>query len=145
MTCSQKKKRDIEKKIQAIEKRFDQKLQATKETIEIGKSPQKLVSKHPFSSLFITFGLGLLTGKVTGTASTRKKITADTHQGSLQNHSNYSSHLEEEKGWVGSDVKQRVKRRITQRIIDGMLNYAEDSLNDYLRTSNSKKGTESNK
>tara|TARA_Y200000002_G_scaffold367282_1_gene359165 strand:+ start:402 stop:839 length:438 start_codon:yes stop_codon:yes gene_type:complete len=145
MTSSLEKKRDIEKKIKAIEKRFDQKLQATKETIEIGKSPQKLVSKRPFSSLFITFGLGLLAGKVAGTASTQKKITADMHQGSLQNHSNYSSHLVEEKGWVGSDLKQRVKRRITQKIIDGILNFAEDSLNDYLRTSNSVKGTESKK
>ena len=144
MTSSQEKKRDIEKKIQAIEKRFDQKLQATKETIEIGKSPQKLVSKRPFSTLFITFGLGLLTGKVTGTASTRKKIPADTHQGSLQNHTNYACHLDERRGLVSNEVKLSVKRRITQKIINGLLNYAEESLNDYLRRSNSKKGTESN-
>ena len=41
MTASEEKKREIEIKIQAIEQRFDRKLQATKETIEIGKSPQK--------------------------------------------------------------------------------------------------------
>ena len=46
MTNSQLKKQEIEKKIQAIEQRFDNKFQATKETIELGKSPQKLVSKR---------------------------------------------------------------------------------------------------
>ena len=35
MTASEEKKREIEIKIQAIEQRFDRKLQATKETIEI--------------------------------------------------------------------------------------------------------------
>jgi len=46
---------------------------------------------------------------------------------------------------VSNEVKLSVKRRITQKIINGLLNYAEESLNDYLRRSNSKKGTESNK
>ena len=55
MTNSQLKKQEIEKKIQAIEQRFDNKFQATKETIELSKSPQKLVSKRPISSLLITF------------------------------------------------------------------------------------------
>ena len=63
MTNSQLKKQEIEKKIQAIEQRFDNKFQATKETIELGKSPQKLVSKRPLSSLLITFGLKICIGR----------------------------------------------------------------------------------
>ena len=63
MTNSQLKKQEIEERIQAIEQRFDNKFQATKETIELGRSPQKLVSKRPISSLLITFGLGLIAGK----------------------------------------------------------------------------------
>jgi hypothetical protein len=72
MTNSQLKKQEIEERIQAIEQRFDNKFQATKETIELGRSPQKLVSKRPFGSLLITFGLGLIAGRVARAASTRK-------------------------------------------------------------------------
>ncbi len=78
MNSSQEKKQEIEKKIQAIEQRFDKKLRATRETIELGKSPQKFVSKRPIVSLFLTFSLGLLAGRVVGTASTRRKITSNT-------------------------------------------------------------------
>jgi len=144
MTNSQLKKQEIEERIQAIEQRFDNKFQATKETIELGRSPQKLVSKRPFGSLLITFGLGLIAGRVARAASTRKKFTSDTHHNSLQKHSNDSSHFEERRGLVSNEVKLSVKRRITQKIINGLLNYAEESLNDYFRRSNSKKGTESN-
>jgi hypothetical protein len=115
MTNSQLKKQEIEKKIQAIEQRFDNKFQATKETIELGKSPQKLVSKRPISSLLITFGLGLIAGKVARAASTRKRFPSDTHHNSLQNHSNYSSHFDERRGLVSNEVKLSVKRRITQK------------------------------
>ena len=145
MTNSQVKKQEIEKKIQAIEHRFEKKFQATKETIELGTSPQKLVSKRPFVSLFLTFGLGVLAGKVVGTASTRKKITTDSHHSSQQNYSNYSSYWDDGKELVGNAVKQRMKKRITQKVIDGLLNYAEESLNNYLRLNNSVKGTESKK
>ena len=145
MTNSQLKKQEIEKKIQAIEQRLNNKFQATKETIELGRSPQKLVSKRPLGSLLITFGLGLIVGKVARAASTRKRFTSDTHHNSLQNHSNYSNQFKERSGLVSNEVKLSVKKRITQKIINGLLDYAEESLNDYLRRSNSKKGTESNK
>ena len=145
MTNSQLKKQEIEKKIQAIEQRLNNKFQATKETIELGRSPQKLVSKRPLGSLLITFSLGLIAGRVARAASTRKKFISDTHHNSLQSHSKYSNQFQESRGLLSNEVKLSVKKRITQKIINGLLDYAEESLNDYLRRSNSKKGTESNK
>ena len=143
MTSSQEKKRDIEKKIQAIEKRFDQKLQATKETIEIGKSPQKLVSKRPFSSLLIFFGLGLLAGKMVGNGSSIRNITSDNQDYCQQNDHEHSDSLEERKDLVSSSLKQLLKRRVKQKLIDSLLNYGEDLLNDYIRKGNLKNRTES--
>lgn len=145
MNSSQEKKQEIEKKIQAIEQRFDKKLRATRETIELGKSPQKFVSKRPIVSLFLTFSLGLLAGRVVGTASTRRKITSNTTYGDEQNNRSNRIHLEEENGLLSNTMKQRMKSRITQKIIDSLLNYAEHSFNDYLRRSNSVKGSESKK
>ena len=139
MTSSQEKKRDIEKKIQAIEKRFDQKLQVTKETIEIGKSPQKLVSKRPFSSLFIFFSLGLLAGKMVRNGSSNSNITSNTQDYCQQNGHEHSDSLEERKSLVSSSIKQRLKRRISQKLIDSLLNYGEELLNDYMRKDNLRK------
>ena len=139
MTSSQEKKRDIEKKIQAIEKRFDQKLQVTKETIEIGKSPQKLVSKRPFSSLFIFFSLGLLAGKMVRNGSSNSNITSNTQDYCQQNGHEHSDSLEERKSLVSSSIKQRLKRRISQKLIDSLLNYGEELLNDYMRKVNLRK------
>ena len=143
MTSSQEKKRDIEKKIQAIEKRFDQKLQVTKETIEIGKSPQKLVSKRPFSSLFIFFSLGLLAGKMVRNGSSNSNITSNTQDYCQQNDHEHSDSLEERKDLVSSSLKQLLKRRVKQKLIDSLLNYGEDLLNDYIRKGNLKNRTES--
>ena len=143
MTNSQEKKKNIEKKIQAIEKRFDQKLQATKETIEIGKSPQKLVSKRPFSSLFIFFSLGLLAGKMVRNGSSNSNITSNTQDYCQQNGHEHSDSLEERKSLVSSSIKQRLKRRISQKLIDSLLNYGEELLNDYIRKGNLKNRTES--
>jgi hypothetical protein len=142
MTSSQEKKRDIEKKIQAIEKRFDQKLQATKETIELGKSPQKLFSKKPFSLLFITFGIGLLAGKIARNASSSQKNTSDNQDYSQQSDHKHSHSLET-KGLVSSSLKQLMKRRVRQKLVDSLLNYGEDLLNDYIRKSNLRNRTES--
>ena len=139
MTNSQEKKKNIEKKIQAIEKRFDQKLQATKETIELGKSPQKLVSKRPFSSLFIFFSLGLLAGKMVRNRSSNSNITSNTQDYCQQNDHEYSDSLEERKSLVSSSIKQRLKRRISQKLIDSLLNYGEELLNDYMRKDNLRK------
>lgn len=139
MTNSQEKKKNIEKKIQAIEKRFDQKLQATKETIELGKSPQKLVSKRPFSSLFIFFSLGLLAGKMVRNGSSNSNITSNTQDYCQQNDHEYSDSLEERKSLVSSSIKQRLKRRISQKLIDSLLNYGEELLNDYMRKDNLRK------
>lgn len=139
MTNSQEKKKNIEKKIQAIEKRFDQKLQATKETIEIGKSPQKLVSKRPFSSLFIFFSLGLLAGKMVRNGSCNSNITSNTQDYCQQNGHEHSDSLEERKSLVSSSIKQRLKRRISQKLIDSLLNYGEELLNDYMRKVNLRK------
>ncbi len=139
MTNSQEKKKNIEKKIQAIEKRFDQKLQATKETIEIGKSPQKLVSKRPFSSLFIFFSLGLLAGKMVRNGSSNSNITSNTQDYCQQNGHEHSDSLEERKSLVSSSIKQRLKRRISQKLIDSLLNYGEELLNDYMRKDNLRK------
>ncbi|MBL6916785.1 MAG: hypothetical protein ISR37_04145 [Balneolaceae bacterium] len=139
MTNSQEKKKNIEKKIQAIEKRFDQKLQATKETIEIGKSPQKLVSKRPFSSLFIFFSLGLLAGKMVRNGSSNSNITSNTQDYCQQNGHEHSDSLEERKSLVSSSIKQRLKRRISQKLIDSLLNYGEELLNDYMRKVNLRK------
>ena len=139
MTNSQEKKKNIEKKIQAIEKRFDQKLQATKETIEIGKSPQKLVSKRPFSSLFIFFSLGLLAGKMVRNGSSNSNITSNTQDYCQQNGHEHSDSLEERKSLVSSSIKQRLKRRISQKLIDRLLNYGEELLNDYMRKVNLRK------
>ena len=139
MTNSQEKKKNIEKKIQAIEKRFDQKLQATKETIEIGKSPQKLVSKRPFSSLFIFFSLGLLAGKMLRNGSSNSNITSNTQDYCQQNGHEHSDSLEERKSLVSSSIKQRLKRRISQKLIDSLLNYGEELLNDYMRKDNLRK------
>lgn len=139
MTNSQEKKKNIEKKIQAIEKRFDQKLQATKETIELGKSPQKLVSKRPFSSLFIFFSLGLLAGKMVRNGSPNSNITSNTQDYCQQNDHEYSDSLEERKSLVSSSIKQRLKRRISQKLIDSLLNYGEELLNDYMRKDNLRK------
>ena len=139
MTNSQEKKKNIEKKIQAIEKRFDQKLQATKETIELGKSPQKLVSKRPFSSLFIFFSLGLLAGKMVRNGSSNSNITSNTQDYCQQNDNEYSDSLEERKSLVSSSIKQRLKRRISQKLIDSLLNYGEELLNDYMRKVNLRK------
>lgn len=139
MTNSQEKKKNIEKKIQAIEKRFDQKLQATKETIELGKSPQKLVSKCPFSSLFIFFSLGLLAGKMVRNGSSNSNITSNTQDYCQQNDHEYSDSLEERKSLVSSSIKQRLKRRISQKLIDSLLNYGEELLNDYMRKDNLRK------
>ena len=139
MTNSQEKKKNIEKKIQAIEKRFDQKLQATKETIEIGKSPQKLVSKRPFSSLLIFFGLGLLAGKMVRNGSSNSNITSNTQDYCQQNGHEHSDSLEERKSLVSSSIKQRLKRRISQKLIDSLLNYGEELLNDYMRKVNLRK------
>ena len=143
MTSSQEKKRDIEKKIQAIEKRFDEKLQATKETIEIGKSPQRLVSKRPFSSLLIFFGLGLLAGKMVGNGSSIRNITSDNQDYCQQNDHEHSDSLEERKDLVSSSLKQLLKRRVKQKLIDSLLNYGEHLLNDYIRKGNLKNRTES--
>ncbi len=139
MTNSQEKKKNIEKKIQAIEKRFDQKLQATKETIEIGKSPQKLVSKRPFSSLFIFFSLGLLAGKMAINGSSNSNITSNNQNYCQQNDHEHSDSLEERKSLVSSTIKQRLKRRISQKLIDSLLNYGEELLNDYMRKDNLRK------
>ena len=139
MTNSQEKKKNIEKKIQAIEKRFDQKLQATKETIEIGKSPQKLVSKRPFSSLFIFFSLGLLAGKMAINGSSNSNITSNNQNYCQQNDHEHSDSLEETKSLVSSTIKQRLKRRISQKLIDSLLNYGEELLNDYMRKDNLRK------
>ena len=139
MTNSQEKKKNIEKKIQAIEKRFDQKLQATKETIEIGKSPQKLVSKRPFSSLFIFFSLGLLAGKMVRNGSSNSNITSNTQDYCQQNGHEHSDSLEERKSLVSNSIKQRLKRRISQKLIDSLLNYGEELLNDYMRKVNLRK------
>ncbi len=139
MTNSQEKKKNIEKKIQAIEKRFDQKLQATKETIEIGKSPQKLVSKRPFTSLFIFFSLGLLAGKMVRNGSSNSNITSNTQDYCQQNGHEHSDSLEERKSLVSSSIKQRLKRRISQKLIDSLLNYGEELLNDYMRKVNLRK------
>ncbi len=139
MTNSQEKKKNIEKKIQAIEKRFDQKLQATKETIEIGKSPQKLVSKRPFSSLFIFFSLGLLAGKMAINGSSNSNITSNKQNYCQQNDHEHSDSLEERKSLVSSTIKQRLKRRISQKLIDSLLNYGEELLNDYMRKDNLRK------
>lgn len=139
MTNSQEKKKNIEKKIQAIEKRFDQKLQATKETIEIGKSPQKLVSKRPFSSLFIFFSLGLLAGKMVRNGSSNSNITSNNQNYCQQNDHEHSDSLEERKSLVSSSIKQRLKRRISQKLIDSLLNYGEELLNDYMRKDNLRK------
>ena len=143
MTSSQEKKRDIEKKIQAIEKRFDQKLQVTKETIEIGKSPQKLVSKRPFSSLLIFFGLGLLAGKMVGNGSSIRNITSDNQDYCQQNDHEHSDSLEERKDLDSSSLKKILKKRVKQKLIDSLLNYGEDLLNDYIRKGNLKNRTES--
>ena len=139
MTNSQEKKKNIEKKIQAIEKRFDQKLQATKETIEIGKSPQKLVSKRPFSSLFIFFSLGLLAGKMAINGSSNSNITSNNQNYCQQNDHEHSDSLEERKSLVSSTIKQRLKRRISQKLIDSLLNYGDELLNDYMRKDNLRK------
>ena len=139
MTNSQEKKKNIEKKIQAIEKRFDQKLQATKETIEIGKSPQKLVSKRPFTSLFIFFSLGLLAGKMAINGSSNSNITSNNQNYCQQNGHEHSDSLEERKSLVSSSIKQRLKRRISQKLIDSLLNYGEELLNDYMRKVNLRK------
>ena len=139
MTNSQEKKKNIEKKIQAIEKRFDQKLQATKETIEIGKSPQKLVSKRPFSSLFIFFSLGLLAGKMVRNGSSNSNITSNNQNYCQQNDHEHSDSLEERKSLVSSTIKQRLKRRISQKLIDSLLNYGDELLNDYMRKDNLRK------
>tara|TARA_X000000950_G_scaffold64567_1_gene79176 strand:+ start:866 stop:1297 length:432 start_codon:yes stop_codon:yes gene_type:complete len=143
MTSSQEKKRDIEKKIQAIEKRFDQKLQVTKETIEIGKSPQKLVSKRPFSSLLIFFGLGLLARKMVGNGSSIRNITSDNQNHCQQNDHEHSDSLEERKDLDSSSLKKILKKRVKQKLIDSLLNYGEDLLNDYIRKGNLKNRTES--
>ena len=143
MTSSQEKKRDIEKKIQAIEKRFDQKLQVTKETIEIGKSPQKLVSKRPFSSLFIFFSLGLLAGKMVRNGSSNSNITSNTQDYCQQNGHEHSDSLEERKDLDSSSLKKILKKRVKQKLIDSLLNYGEDLLNDYIRKGNLKNRTES--
>ena len=143
MTSSQEKKRDIEKKIQAIEKRFDQKLQVTKETTEIGKSPQKLVSKRPFSSLLIFFGLGLLAGKMVGNGSSIRNITSDNQDYCQQNDHEHSDSLEERKDLDSSSLKKILKKRVKQKLIDSLLNYGEDLLNDYIRKGNLKNRTES--
>ena len=139
MTNSQEKKKNIEKKIQAIEKRFDQKLQATKETIEIGKSPQKLVSKRPFSSLFIFFSLGLLAGKMAINGSSNSNITSNNQNYCQQNDHEHSDSLEERKSLVSSTIKQRLKRTISQKLIDSLLNYGDELLNDYMRKDNLRK------
>lgn len=143
MTNSQEKKKNIEKKIQAIEKRFDQKLQATKETIEIGKSPQKLVSKRPFSSLFIFFSLGLLAGKMVRNGSSNSNITSNTQDYCQQNGHEHSDSLEERKDLDSSSLKKILKKRVKQKLIDSLLNYGEDLLNDYIRKGNLKNRTES--
>ena len=143
MTSSQEKKRDIEKKIQAIEKRFDQKLQVTKETIEIGKSPQKLVSKRPFSSLFIFFSLGLLAGKMVRNGSSNSNITSNIQDYCQQNGHEHSDSLEERKDLDSSSLKKILKKRVKQKLIDSLLNYGEDLLNDYIRKGNLKNRTES--
>ena len=143
MTSSQEKKRDIEKKIQAIEKRFDQTLHVTKATIEIGNSPQKLVSKRPFSSLLIFFGLGLLAGKMVGNGSSIRNITSDNQDYCQQNDHEHSDSLEERKDLDSSSLKKILKKRVKQKLIDSLLNYGEDLLNDYIRKGNLKNRTES--
>ena len=143
MTTSQKKKKEIEKKIEAIEQRLDRKFQVTKEAIELGKSPQKLVSKRPFTSLFLTFGLGLLTGKMIAGPFTVRENTSDIQSSYKQTYSKNSDHLEQETGLISYTVIQRVKKRIKQKILDSFLNYAEELLNGYMRKANSGYDTES--
>ena len=115
MTNSQLKKQEIEERIQAIEQRFDNKFQATKETIELGRSPQKLVSKRPLGSLLITFSLGLIAGRVARAASTRKKFISDTHHNSLQSHSKYSNQFQESRGLLSNEVKLSVKKELLKK------------------------------
>lgn len=143
MTTSQKKKKEIEKKIEAIEQRLDRKFQVTKEAIELGKSPQKLVSKRPFTSLFLTFGLGLLTGKMIAAPFTVRENTSDIQSSYKQTYSKNSDHLEQGTGLISYTVIQRVKKRIKQKILDSFLNYAEELLNGYMRKANSGYDTES--
>ena len=117
MTASEEKKREIEIKIQAIEQRFDRKLQATKETIEIGKSPQKIISKRPIISICITFGLGFLSESVENAAA-RAKIIFDkssykhTYDGTqpFQKHNNTAL--------ISGAFKHGLKKRLTQKLID---------------------------
>ena len=143
MMTSQKKKKEIEKKIEAIEQRLDRKFQVTKEAIELGKSPQKLVSKRPFTSLFLTFGLGLLTGKMIAASFTVRENTSDIQSSYKQTYSKNSDHLEQGTGLISDTVIQRVKKRIKQKILDSFLNYAEELLNGYMRKANSGYDTES--
>ena len=143
MTTSQKKKKEIEKKIEAIEQRLDRKFQFTKEAIELGKSPQKLVSKRPFTSLFLTFGLGLLTGKMIAAPLTLRENTSDSQTSDKKSYPKNSDHLDHGTSLISDTVKQRVKKRIKQKILDSFLNYAEELLNGYMRKANSGYETES--
>ena len=143
MTTSQKKKKEIEKKMEAIEQRLDRKFQVTKEAIELGKSPQKLVSKRPFTSLFLIFGLGFLTGKRIAASLTIRENTSDIQSSYKQTYSKNSDHLEQGTVLISDTVIQRVKKRIKQKILDSFLNYAEELLNGYMRKANSGYDTES--
>ena len=143
MTSSEEKKREIEIKIQAIEQRFDRKLQATKETIEIGKSPQKIISKRPIISICITFGLGFLSGRIGGNAATRKKIISEQQEYIHPNDGTKPFQRQNNKELISGALKHRLKKRLTQKLIDSLLNYAEESLNDYMRKGDAKIDTES--
>ena len=143
MTSSEEKKREIEIKIQAIEQRFDHKLQATKEKIEIGKSPKKIISKHPIISIFITFGLGFLSGGKGGNAAARKKIISDKQEYVHSNDGMQAFQKQNNKALISGAFKHGLKKRLTQKLIDSLLTYAEESLNDYIRKGDKKIDTES--
>lgn len=143
MMASEKKKREIEIKIQAIEQRFDRKLQATKETIEIGKSPQKIISKRPIISICITFGLGFLSGRISGNAAARKKIIFDKQEHVRSNDATQPFQKHNNTALISGAFKHGLKKRLTQKLIDSLLTYVEESLNDYIRKGDKKIDTES--